>query len=83
MTNDPYRVPPKHTRVDPAAQWRERAEKAEAKIQAARELCHSAKVVISKGCLCHGDECSGTCGRGTPLGWNLNPDDILHTLDKE
>jgi len=54
---------------------------ADAKIQAVRELCQSARVGISKGCLCHGDECSGTCGRGKPLAWNLNPDDILRILD--
>ncbi len=45
------------------------------------ELCQSAKVVISKGCLCYGDECSGTCGRGKPLGWSLDPDAILRILD--
>lgn len=54
---------------------------ADAKIQAVRELCQSARVSISKGCLCYGDECSGTCGRGKPLAWNLNPDDILRILD--
>ncbi len=56
-------------------------EEAQAAIQRVRELCQSARVSISKGCLCHGDECSGTCGRGKPLAWNLNPDDILRILD--
>ena len=50
-------------------------------VQAVRALCQSARVSISKGCLCYGDECSGTCGRGKPMGWNLNPDDILRALD--
>ncbi len=59
----------------------ERIQKAEAQVRAVRELCQSARVSISKGCLCHGDECSGTCGRGKPLAWNLNPDDILRILD--
>lgn len=58
-----------------------RIEKLSAQVQAVRELCQSARVGISKGCLCHGDECSGTCGRGKPLAWNLNPDDILRILD--
>ena len=52
-----------------------------AQVQAVRALCQSARVSISKGCLCYGDECSGTCGRGKPMGWNLNPDDILRALD--
>ena len=50
-------------------------------IKRVRELCQSARVSISKGCLCHDDECSRTCGRGKPLAWNLNPDDILRILD--
>ena len=52
-----------------------------AQVQAVRALCQSARVSISKGCLCYGDACSGTCGRGKPMGWNLNPDDILRALD--
>ena len=63
------------------AAMKERAERAEAQVQAVRALCQSARVSISKGCLCYGDECSGTCGRGKPMGWNLNPDDILRALD--
>ena len=59
----------------------ERIQKAEAQVQRVRALCQSARVSISKGCLCYGDECSGTCGRGKPMGWNLNPDDILRILD--
>lgn len=64
------------------AAMKERAERAEAQVQAVRALCQSARVSISKGCLCYGDECSGTCGRGKPMGWNLNPDDILRALDR-
>ena len=59
----------------------EELEALRAQVQAVRALCQSARVSISKGCLCYGDECSGTCGRGKPMGWNLNPDDILRALD--
>jgi hypothetical protein len=63
------------------AQVEAEVEALRAQVQAVRALCQSARVSISKGCLCYGDECSGTCGRGKPMGWNLNPDDILRALD--
>lgn len=45
-----------------------------------RELCESATVSISRGCTCYGNECTG-CGYGTPLGWTLNPEEVLSILD--
>ena len=42
MSSDLSHVPPKRTRVDPAAEWRERAERAEAQVQAVRDVCDEA-----------------------------------------
>lgn len=39
MNSELSHVPPKRTRVDPAAEWRERAKRAEAQVQAVRDVC--------------------------------------------
>ena len=52
-----------------------------AAIQRVRELCENPRVVMSKGCLCYTDECSGQCGAGKPLAWDLDPADVLRALD--
>lgn len=40
-------------------------------------LAESARVSISRGCMCFGDECTGVCGAGKPLGWTLDPAKVL------
>ena len=60
---------------------RDRAEKDEAAIQRVRELCREARVGLARGCTCYGDECSGICGYGKPLAWDLDPDAVLRALD--
>ena len=67
-----------------------RLDDAEAAIQRVRELCEQSRVSLSMGCRCEvlvpgfddeRDECSGTCGGGTPLSWTLDPGAILRALD--
>lgn len=57
-----------------------RAEKAETAIERVRELCAEARVSVSRGCTCYGDECSGNCGRGEPFSWTLDPQAVLRAL---
>ena len=52
-----------------------------AAIQRVRALCSQSRAVVSRGCSCHADECSGTCGAGRPLAWGLDPADVLNALD--
>lgn len=40
-------------------------------------LAEQAQVSLAMGCRCLGDDCSGTCGAGRPLGWTLDPAKIL------
>lgn len=66
--------------VEDWAKWGHVPEGTLAAIQRVRELCEDSRVAMSKGCLCYTDECSG-CGYGTPLAWDLNPEDVLRALD--
>ena len=61
--------------------WQYRAEQAEAAIARVQALCSQSRAVVSRGCSCHADECSGTCGAGRPLAWDLDPADVLRALD--
>ncbi len=51
-----------------------------------REILETARVVISRGCICVGctshppGECDGHCGAGTPVGWNLDPAVVLRLM---
>ena len=54
---------------------------AEAAIARVRALCSQSRAVVSRGCSCHADECSGKCGAGKPLAWDLDPADVLRALD--
>ena len=54
-----------------------RAQDAEAAIARVRELCSQSRAVVHVGCRCSTDECSGTCGAGKPLAWDLDPADVL------
>ena len=54
-----------------------RAENAEAAIARVRDVCSQSRAVVHVGCRCFTDECSGTCGAGKPLAWNLDPTDVL------
>lgn len=71
-------------------QMKARALAAEAAIARVRELCERARVSMSIGCRCEvlvagfdeeTDECSGTCGNGTPLSWTLDPNEVLRAMD--
>ena len=64
-------------------QMRDRAFKAEDAIARVRALCSQSRAVISRGCTCYADECSGTCGAGRPLGWDLDPAEVVRALDGE
>ena len=50
---------------------------AEAAIARVRDVCSQSRAVVHVGCRCFTDECSGTCGAGKPLAWNLDPADVL------
>lgn len=52
-----------------------------AAIAGVRALCSQSRAVVSRGCSCHADECSGKCGAGKPLAWDLDPADVLRALD--
>ena len=39
--------------------------------------CLESRTVVHVGCRCFTDECSGTCGAGKPLAWDLDPADVL------
>ena len=52
-------------------------EQAEAAIARVRDVCSQSRGVVHVGCRCFTDECSGTCGAGKPLAWNLDPTDVL------
>ena len=54
-----------------------RAENAEAAIARVRDVCDRIWDVVHVGCRCFTDECTGTCGAGKPLAWNLDPADVL------
>ena len=54
-----------------------RLEQAEAAIARVRDVCSQSRGVVHVGCRCFTDECSGTCGAGKPLAWNLDPTDVL------
>jgi hypothetical protein len=49
------------------------------------ELAQAARVGLSLGCLCSGDECSGHCGGDRATAWTLDPAKILAyvTADRE
>lgn len=66
-----------------STKFRRRAEKADAAIQRVRELCERSRAVVRVGCRCCTDECSGTCGAGEPLAWDLDPADVLRALEDE
>lgn len=42
-----------------------------------RGLAKGVRVAVAQGCRCPGNDCSGTCGYGTPTGWTLDPAKIL------
>jgi hypothetical protein len=48
-----------------------------------KELAAHSRVTLSGGCLCSGDECMGTCAGERPLGWNLDPAQVLAYLAAE
>lgn len=52
----------------------------DATIQRVRDELQGVTVALAQGCLCHGDVCSGKCGRGTPWAWNLDPERITAAL---
>ena len=58
-----------------------RAEKAEAAIARVRKLAERARPGISRGCTCSGDDCTGKCRRGEPMGWDLDPAEVVRALD--
>ena len=60
----------------------EELEALRAQVQAVRELCEKSRGVVHVGCRCHTDECSGTCGAGKPLAWDLAPADVLSILGR-
>ena len=53
----------------------------QAAIKRVRELCREARVGLARGCTCRGNECSGICGYGKPLAWDLDPDAVLRALE--
>lgn len=46
-----------------------------------RLLAEHARPVVSRGCTCPGDDCTGKCRRGEPLGWDLDPAEVLRALE--
>ena len=48
-----------------------------------RALAEHAMSVVSRGCTCPGDDCTGKCRRGEPMGWDLDPVKVLAALDGE
>ena len=44
-------------------------------------LAENARAVISRGCTCYGPDCTGKCRRGEPLGWDLDPAEVLRVLN--
>ena len=62
-------APPKQTRVDPAAEWRERAEKAEAQVQAVREFCAATNPI------------RGELHMATLHGWDTAMEMVLQLLE--
>ena len=59
------------------AEVAEQLAQAEAAIARVRDVCSQSRAVVHVGCRCFTDECSGTCGAGKPLAWNLDPADVL------
>ena len=51
-------------------------------IERVRALAERAMSVVSRGCTCPGDDCTG-CRRGEPMGWDLDPAQVLAALDGE
>ena len=49
-------------------------------VERVRKLAERARPVISRGCTCPGDDCTG-CRRGEPMGWGLDPAQVLAALD--
>ena len=52
-------------------------------IERVRALAEHASTVIARGCTCCGDDCTGKCRRGEPMGWDLDPVKVLAALDGE
>jgi len=50
-------------------------------IERVRALAERAMSVVSRGCTCPGDDCTGKCRRGEPMGWDLDPVKVLAALD--
>ena len=60
---------------------KEQCKRNEDALRRVRELLERSRVAMSRGCLCYGNECSGICGSGKPLAWDLDPDAVLRALD--
>jgi hypothetical protein len=56
-----------------------RADQAEAAIARVRALCDEARVAISAGCWCDGEDDHEHTSR--PLGWTLDPEQVRAALD--
>lgn len=50
-------------------------------VKRVRTLAGHAMSVVSRGCTCSGDDCTGKCRRGEPMGWDLDPAEVLRTLE--
>ena len=50
-------------------------------VERVRALAEQASTVIARGCTCPGDDCTGKCRRGEPMGWDLDPADVLRSLE--
>lgn len=68
---------------DSYIQMKARALDAEAAIQRVRALAEQASTVIARGCTCYGNDCTGKCRRGEPMGWDLDPVKVLAALAGE
>lgn len=51
-------------------------------IERVRALAERAMSIVSRGCTCYGNDCTG-CRRGEPMGWDLDPAQVLAALDGE
>lgn len=45
-----------------------------------RTLAENAQVALYTGCTCRDDDCMVRCGAGKPLGWTLDPAQVLAIL---
>ena len=79
-----------YTLIEFVEDWQDRTQQAramsmtdnEAAITRVRALAEQASTVIARGCTCYGDDCTG-CRRGEPMGWDLDPAQVLAALDGE